>query len=69
MYNINYEVKYHDIEKALLMNLQKRMEARLARENGIFINDEMNTNLDIEDNQEFCPQNPKTPLFSFIILN
>ncbi len=54
MYNINYEVKYHDIEKALLMNLQKRMEARLARENGIFINDEMNTNLDIEDNQEFC---------------
>lgn len=54
MYNINYEVKYHDIEKALLMNLQKRMEARLARENGIFIDDEMNTNLDIEDNQEFC---------------
>jgi len=44
MYNINYEVKYHDIEKALLMNLQKKMEARLARENGIFINDEMNTN-------------------------
>jgi hypothetical protein len=54
MYNINYEVKYHDIEKALLMNLQKRMEARLARENGIFINDEMNINLDIEVNQEFC---------------
>jgi hypothetical protein len=54
MYNINYEVKYHDIEKALLMNLQKRMETRLARENGIFINDEMNTKLDIEDNQEFC---------------
>lgn len=54
MYNINYEVKYHDIEKVLLMNLQKRMEARLARENGIFINDEMNINLDIEDNQEFC---------------
>jgi len=52
MYNINYEVKYHDIEKALLMNLQKKMEARLARENGIFINDEMNVNSDNASKEE-----------------
>lgn len=32
MYNINFEVKYHDIEVALLMNLQKKMELRLAKE-------------------------------------
>jgi hypothetical protein len=55
MYNINYEVKYHDIERALLMNLQKRMEARLARENGIIINEINNDdNATMEEKLVYC---------------
>jgi hypothetical protein len=58
MYNINYEVKYHDIERALLMNLQKRMETRLARENGIFINETSNDINDVgkEDKLVYCEE-------------
>jgi len=52
MYNINFEVKYHDIEIALLMNLQKKLELRLARESSEYMNsrnDMNNMNKDIND--------------------
>ena len=52
MYNINFEVKYHDIEIALLMNLQKKLELRLAKESSEYMNnrnDMNNMNKDIND--------------------
>jgi len=37
MYNTGFQVKYHDIEAALLVNLQKMMEKRIAIETGTYI--------------------------------
>ena len=37
MYNTDFQVKYHDIEAALLVNFQKMMEKRIAIETGTYI--------------------------------
>lgn len=37
MYNTTFQVKYHDIELALLANLQKMMEKKLAIASGIYM--------------------------------
>jgi len=37
MYNTTFQVKYHDIELALLANLQKMMEKKLAIASGMYM--------------------------------
>ena len=37
MYNTDFQVKYHDIEAALLVNLQKMMEKKIAIETGTYV--------------------------------
>ena len=37
MYNTDFQVKYHDIEVTLLVNLQKMMEKKIAIESGTYI--------------------------------
>jgi hypothetical protein len=37
MYNTDFQVKYHDIEVALLVNFQKMMEKKIAIESGTYI--------------------------------
>lgn len=37
MYNTNFQVKYHDIEMALLANLQTMMEKRIAIASGTYV--------------------------------
>ena len=37
MYNTDFQVKYHDIEIALLANLQTMMEKKIAIASGTYI--------------------------------